>query len=157
MNNKQSSKPATNGVAVSPVRAQRLNAIAQALVSKRVADKQARHAAAMSAWEATQAEMAKQKEFEQAVAQLQQQYGITLKPVAPRANSATEKPSPTSIMVDGVSYLPTKAVHALFHKHKGNRKAVLEEAKDLGINPSTATTQYGVAKKEHGYKYAPQH
>lgn len=86
-----------------------------------------------------------------AVQQLCAQYGLPL-PVmgtAARANSATNTPSNTSIMVNGVLYKPTKAVHAIAAQCNYVRKATIAACVAAGINAATASTQFAVASKAH--------
>lgn len=155
MSNKQASQAATS-VAVSPVRAKRLAAYHAELVKRRVATKQAEFEAAVAAFKESQAAKERAAAYEAAVAQAQAlvaeaaaKYGVAVQSVAPRANSATSSPSKQQVEVDGVWYLPTKAVHALCDKYQGVRKHVLEAAKLLGINEATASTQYGHWKRAH--------
>jgi len=68
---------------------------------------------------------------------------------AARANSATANPSTELVTVNGVSYKPCAAVHALCDwlvstEPNATRKQMLELCKDNGINASTAATQVGL-------------
>lgn len=128
------------------LRAKRIAAVQVALharyrTGKRNAHIQATHSANLHAYQLR-------------IAELQAEYGITA--ANPQiAGSAVQRatqhaPSKALVLVNGVQYPPVKAVHALYVLHNGVRKAVLAAAHELGINPSTAATQYAVAKKAAG-------
>jgi hypothetical protein len=129
-------------VATSSLRATRIARLTTALLQMRKVAKQAKHFAAT--------QQSNQLQYLQAVAQLQATYNITnpqhLAPNA-RANSATVQPSAAQIMVNGVLHTPCKAVHALAAIHH-TRKATLAACALAGINPSTASTQYGIYAKQ---------
>lgn len=153
MQKQTSNKATAAAVATQPaapnLRALRIAAVQAALVAKRVAAKQAKYLAAQAAFTAQQDLLAKHAAYQLQVAQLQAQYGIApTQHAAPRANSATVKPSGTAILVNGVHYTPCKAVHAIAALHAGNRKATLAACTAAGINPATAATQYGIYKKK---------
>lgn len=88
------------------------------------------------------------------VQQLAAQYGINTAQVlkmhnsnntAARANSGTATPSAAQVMVNGVPYKPTKAVHALCAANPtATRAQLLAMCAQHGINPATASTQVGL-------------
>jgi hypothetical protein len=133
------------------LRARRMAAVQATLYQRRIADKQARFQAIRAAYVAEQERLAKHQQFQLRVAELAQEYGFNpaMLSAAPRANSATDKPSSSAINVDGVMLTPCKAVQVLAAKHQ-NRKDTLAACKLAGINPSTAATQWGVWKKANG-------
>lgn len=137
-NAQQTQKQVTKLQANAVTRMQQRIAAAKA---KRAAHQQAR----IAAREAAQQQLANMQAYNLAVAQLAAQYGMQApQQIAPRANSATAKPSASSICINGTYYTPCKAVHALCVLHNGVRKQVLAAAKQHGINPATAATQYSV-------------
>lgn len=132
------------------LRQRRMALVQTTLMQRRKAVKQQKFQNATSAYEQAQQALANAQAYQLALQQLQERYGITApQQAAPRANSATTQPSATVITIDGVQYIPTKAVHKLCEKYNGVRKDVLAACKALNINPSTAATQYGVWKKQN--------
>lgn len=122
----------------------------QQRIAKAVATRQAHQQARVALRQAAQEQLANQQAFNMQVQQLAAQYGIAINPagIAPRANSATAKPSAATVCINGTYYTPCKAVHALAALH-GNRKATLAACAAHGINPATASTQWGVYKKQN--------
>lgn len=126
----------------SALRMQRLAKVKHMLLMQHIAAKQAKHTQATYQSNVTA--------YQLAVQQLQAQYGVQAPVQQPgSAVQRTTKAAPSAalVLIEGVQYAPVKAVHALYCLHKGVRKAVLQAAADLGINPSTAATQYAIAKK----------
>lgn len=99
-----------------------------------------------------------QQAFVTQVQQLAQQYGVNVQQVinmhnsnttAARANSATANPSNALVVVAGVPLKPCKAVHALCAANPtATRAQILGLCAQHGINQATASTQYGVYKKQ---------
>lgn len=108
------------------------------------------HATRIAAREQAAAALANAQAYHTALAQLQAQYGVqaTSAPKA-RANSATAVPSAALITFNGAQYTPCKAVHAIAAHCNGVRKATLALCKQVGINPATASTQFGIYRKQH--------
>ena len=107
------------------------------LLSKHVANKQARYVLAV--------QKSNNSAYQLAVAQLQQQYGVAPTVQLARTNG-TPLYAPSTPQANGVC----KQVHALCVMHKGVRANVLAACKQAGINPATAATQFAVYKKQHG-------
>jgi hypothetical protein len=84
------------------------------------------------------------------VAQLQQQYGVATKQGSARANSATVVPSVALVQVAGAAMQPCAAARAIAVQHYPNRKAALKAMLLAGINVATASTQYGIVRKQQG-------
>lgn len=139
---------------VNPVREARLARAQQlrdAIVQQFQQSKVAQRVAKLAAIRQQQEALAKRQAFELQVAELASQYGIDpkqLQVAAPRANSATDKPSTSVINVNGELLTPCKAVHALAAQYR-NRKDTLAACKLHGINPATAATQWNVWKKKN--------
>jgi hypothetical protein len=132
------------------LRSRRLALVQAGRAAQYRARKHAAHEQAQAAWQQAQEQLARLQAYHTAVAQLQAEYGVVPEAtVAPRANSATTQPSATVVTINGVQYIPTKAVHKLCELYNGVRKDVLAACKSYGINPSTAATQYGVWKKQN--------
>lgn len=118
-----------------------------------VQQQRAQHAAARATKHAAQQLAAQQQAFAVAVQQLAAQHGIPVAQVqlalnpnnalGARANSATGTPSNPTVMVNGVAYKPTKAVHAIAALYP-TRAACIAACIAAGINPSTASTQFSV-------------
>jgi hypothetical protein len=132
------------------LRARRVAAVQAALYARYHAAKQAKHAAAVAAYNEAQQKLANEQAFAAALAQLHAQFGIAVQPVAPRANSATTNPSAQAINVNGVLLKPVAAVHAICAANpNAARKQVIALCVQAGINPATAATQYNVYKQKH--------
>lgn len=104
---------------------------------------------------AARKQVAAQQAYQLQVQQLAAQYGLPAPSFAPqvsafaRANSETIAPSNTTIVVDGVTYKPCKAVHALCATLPADatRAQQMQLCTDNGINRATASTQVAIYRK----------
>jgi hypothetical protein len=136
----------------SALRAKRLQKQAALVLAAHVQAKTAKYQAVTQAYQAQQAALANQQAALAEIAQIQAKYGVSVQLTAqPRANSATPAPSSAAILVNGVYYNPCKAVHAICAMHS-TRKAAIAACIAAGINPATASTQYGIYHKKHSTK-----
>lgn len=143
---------AQNSNKAKQTRAARIAAVCNAYRARARNAKLAQHAAAQQQAQHAAGMLAMQ--------QLAAQYGLPA-PVfgaAPnaRANSATAQPSVAMVNINGTMHKPTKAVHVLAAMHI-TRKATLAACAAHGINPATASTQFGVYQKALQSAAAQQH
>lgn len=132
------------------LRTKRIAAVTAALFAQRTAFKAQRYSVAVTAAQqaAAQAAAVQQAQALQAqAAALLAQHGIQVGTAA-RANSATSNPSAALVSVAGQQLTPCKAAQAIAAQHYPNRKAAMQAAQSAGINPATASTQYGIYAKQ---------
>ena len=125
---------------VTPLRAQRIAAVKQALFMRHIAAKHVRYNQATVAHEQAVAKQQQLEQYKQQLAALQQQYGIT-SAKATSSTGATKQPKPGTTCYQ---------VWQLAKAHGFIRAATLAACEAAGINKATAATQYALANRAQG-------